>query len=606
MNKILSFIALFLVWANLGLAQSDFKIHSHNDYLQKVPFWEAYAANAASIEADVILKDGQLFVAHEPSSIQETRTLQTLYFDPIREGLQKKLIDEVDFILLIDFKTEAYPTLDKLLEIAKTYGDLLYSDQNPDGLKLVISGNRPKPSDYKNYPDYILFDYQSLELDEKLPWEKIGMVSLSFRQFSIWNGKGRIVESEKSKLDQFVSKVHSFNKPARFWGTPDSKTAWKAFYEMGVDYINTDQPSGVYTYLKNLPQSTYSNADFHTVYTPAFAADNTSAQVQNVILMIGDGTGLAQISAGLFTNKNVLNLAQIRSIGLVKTQAADDFTTDSAAGATAFSTGHKTNNRALGVDPKGEPLQNLPELLHTKGYYSGIITTDQMTGATPAAFYAHESERDNSNEIAAWLAKSPINLFLGGGKNNFTQLGTDRISELEDAGYELSDAVESIATSESDKVGVFISESSPPSMVKGRGDLLAKSATLALQFFEKHQKPFFLMIEAAKIDSGGHENDTEMIVSEMLDFDQAIGTVMQYVDNHPGTLLIVTADHETGGVSIPQGDITKGSVELAYHSDDHTGILVPLFAYGAGSSDFQGFMENTEVHTKILKLLSFD
>lgn len=605
MNRLLSFTAVFLVWANLGLAQSDFKIHSHNDYLQKVPFWEAYAANAASIEADVILKDGKLFVAHEPSSIQETRILQTLYFDPIREGLQKKLIDGIDFILLIDLKTEAYSTLDKLLEITKAYEDLFYSDQNQDGLKLVISGNRPKPSDYVNYPDYMLFDYQSLELDEKLPWEKIGMVSMGFGQFSVWNGKGRIVESEKSKLDQFVSKVHSFNKPARFWGTPDSKTAWKAFHEMGVDYINTDQPSGAYTYLENLPRGIYSNTDFHTVYTPAFAADNTSAQVQNVILMIGDGTGLAQISAGLFTNKNVLNLAQFRNIGLVKTQAADDFTTDSAAGATAFSTGHKTNNRAIGVDPQGEPLQNLPELLHTNGYYSGIITTDQLTGATPAAFYAHEPERDSSNEIAAWLAKSPINLFLGGGKNDFDQLGTDRIAELERAGYELVNSVEEVASSASGKVGLFISEGSPASMVKGRGDFLGKSAIAAFQFFENHQKPFFLMIEAAKIDSGGHANDTEMIVSEMLDFDQAIGTVMQYVDNHPGTLLIVTADHETGGVSIPQGDIAKGTVELAYHSDDHTGILVPLFAYGAGSSDFQGFMENTEVHEKILKLLSF-
>src|SRR5690606_32284329 len=144
----------------------------------------------------------------------------------------------------------------------------------------------------------------------------------------------------------------------------------------------------------------------HEIYKPKFEVDGAKVPVKNVILMIGDGNGLAQISSALFSNNNELNLTQLRNMGLVKTQAADDFTTDSAAGATAFATGEKANNRALGVDPAGRPLRNLPNLLDELGFSSGIVTTDQLTGATPAAFYAHHPERDDSDEIAAYLPKS--------------------------------------------------------------------------------------------------------------------------------------------------------------------------------------------------------
>ena len=132
---------------------------------------------------------------------------------------------------------------------------------------------------------------------------------------------------------------------------------------------------------------------------------------------------------------------------------------------------------------------------------------------------------------------------------------------------------------------------------------MVESTAFGLDFLAKKNAPFFLMVEAANIDSGGHENNSSMIVSEMLDFDLAIAEVIQFADQNPGTLVIITADHETGGVSIPQGDITSGAVELAYHSDDHTGIMVPIFAYGAHSGDFRGVYENTEIFHKIMKLV---
>src|SRR5690606_26978013 len=181
------------------------------------------------------------------------------------------------------------------------------------------------------------------------------------------------------------------------------------------------------------------------------------------------------------------------------TQAADDFTTDSAAGATAYATGKKANNRALGVDPAGKPVENLPDILHKYGFSSGIVTTDRLTGATPAAFYAHHPERDDAEQIAAYLRESKLDLFVGGGGYNFAA----EHANLASAGFTL---IEDMVESEAGRIGYFAAERSLPKILDGRGDYLLNSTAFALDFFEKKGKPFFLMVEAANIDSGGHGN----------------------------------------------------------------------------------------------------
>jgi alkaline phosphatase len=599
MRKILS-LSLFLLLLVGGLKAQDtskFQLHSHNDYLQTVPFWTAFSAGASSIEIDLILRDGRLMVAHEPETIDPKRTIESLYLDPIAEGRNSGLIASFDFHLLVDLKTAAHPTLDVLLEVMKSYEAFLYGKDNPEGLKLIISGNRPQPEEYKDYPEWMFFDYQSQELTADLPWEKIGMVSLSFRQFSVWNGKGRMVENERNAVQSFIDLVHRFDKPARLWATPDSKSAWKAFQEMGMDYINTDLPIEAKNYLHTLHQNVYQNTAIHEIYQPKFEVDGLNVPVKNIILMIGDGNGLAQISSALFANNNDLNLTQLKNMGLVKTQAADDFTTDSAAGATAYATGEKANNRALGVDPAGKPLRNLPDRLKELGFSSGIITTDRLTGATPAAFYAHHPERDDDKDIAGYLSKSHLDLFIGGGGDTFA----GERENLQKAGFTLAESLDGLR---GDRTGYFAAQGSLPKKLNGRGTYLLDSTVAALEFFKRKKIPFFLMVEAADIDSGGHGNNTPMIVSEMLDFDEVIGAVIRFADENPGTLVLITADHETGGVSIPQGDMSSNTVELAYHSDDHTGIMVPIFAYGAQADEFRSVYENTEVFHKIMKLLS--
>src|SRR5690606_15808069 len=210
-------------------------------------------------------------------------------------------------------------------------------------------------------------------------------------------------------------------------------------------------------------------------------------------------------------------------------------------GATAYASGEKTNNRALGVDKEGKPLPNLPDILAEYGFSSGIVTTDQLTGATPAAFYAHHPERDDSEDIAAYLPQSKLDLFVGGGGASFAS----QSENLKNAGFTL---LESLESTDADRVGYFAAEGSLSKKLDGRGDYLFKSTSFALDFFDGKKAPFFLMVEAAYIDSGGHSNSTSTIVSEMLDFDQVIGKVIDYVDANPNTLLIITADHETGGV----------------------------------------------------------
>ncbi|MCH6234492.1 alkaline phosphatase [Cognataquiflexum rubidum] len=606
MKKIFFLLLSSTVFALLAVGQDlpTYKLHSHNDYLRTVPFWDAFGAGCASIEVDVILQKGELMAAHEAESIRTERTLKSLYFEPIQKAKSLGMIDAFDFHLLIDCKTEAYTTLDQIVKDASEFEHLLFSEQNQTGLKLIISGNRPKPEDYKNYPPYLFFDYQNKVLSPGLPWEKIGMVSLSFRQFSVWNGKGRIVQSERDSLVSFISKVHAFDKPVRFWASPDSKSAWKAFADLGIDYINTDQPYEANQYLKNLENNIFVGTKIHETYKPEFDHDGVENKIDRVIMMIGDGNGLAQISAGMFANGNQLNLTQLKNIGFVKTQAADDFTTDSAAGATAYATGQKTNNRALGTGTDGKALQNITEILDSYDFNSGIITTDNLTGATPASFYAHHVERDDIDKIAQYLPESKLDLFIGGGKRDFTQFGTDRLKELEENGFTMMKSMGEIANSPAEKVGYFASSSGMPTMAKGREDYLLQSSKNAISFLKSKKSPFFLMVEAAMIDSGGHANSGSTVVTELLDFDEAVGWMIQYVDQNPNTLLIITADHETAGLSLPQGKVSGNEVEMAFHSDDHTGIMVPIFAYGAHSGEFRGVYENTEVFHKIISLVN--
>ncbi|WP_083690588.1 alkaline phosphatase [Zobellia uliginosa] len=589
-------IALFCI--ALLTAQENRKtlIHSHNDYLQNVPFWKAYANGLDIIEADVVLKNGTLNIAHTESEIIEGNTLQILYLDPIKYAIKNNIGNASGLMLMLDVKSKAIPTLKKILATLKKYPEIT---SRPD-IKIVISGQRPKPETYSSYPEFIYFDHQKLESDlDTDDWKKVAFISVDFKNYSEWNGKGRLTQEDYQTVSEAITKAHNLNKPFRFWGTPDSNTAWKAFSDMGVDIINTDMPHETSAYLNTLEKRTYTNTISSKVYRPTYATDQKEGPVQNVILLIGDGNGLNQISSAVLANGGELTLSQLKSIGFLKTQSADDFTTDSAAAGTALATGTKTYNRAIGLDPSRKPVQNMPEFLSKHGYVSGIITTDKVTGATPASFFAHQKDRSDTKEIAQDILKGQLSLFIGGGEENFT-------FDWKNTDFTIVDRIDKIGKHKADKLGYFLSKKDVPSVLDGRDNALAEATKNGIDFLASKNKPFFLMVEAAQIDSQGHYNNVGGIVSEGIDFDRAITEAIKFADASGNTLVVITADHETSGFSIPQGDLKKGIIEGTFTTFDHTATMVPIFAYGPSSQSFQGIYENSDMFEKITRALNLE
>ncbi|MEY3052016.1 MAG: hypothetical protein RLY31_1801 [Bacteroidota bacterium] len=332
---------------------------------------------------------------------------------------------------------------------------------------------------------------------------------------------------------------------------------------------------------------------------------------RNVILMIGDGMGLTQITAGMYANGNTLNLEQIRYIGLHKSYASDDLVTDSAAGATAFSCGVKTYNGAIGVNDAVQPVQTLLEEAESKGLHTGLVATSSITHATPASFYAHQRSRSMMEEIAADLLKTPVDFFVGGGLKYFNRRTDERdlLSELIANGYVISSFVETeirdIQPDPSSKFGYFTADGEPLPFSQGR-DYLVPACTKAMDYLStgSGEKGFFLMVEGSQIDWGGHSNRSDYIISEMIDFDRAIGQVLDFARKDGHTLVVITADHETGGYAINPGS-TMDSIIPAFTTDQHTAALIPVFAFGPGQELFSGIYENTAVHHKIRKALGF-
>lgn len=580
---------LLIILIGLKFSAQNPKAHSHNDYEQKIPFWYALGAGAQSIEADIFLENNELFVAHNQKDITKARTFENLYLKQIEQVTELNLTPKQPIQILIDIKTDAKSTLQKIVSEIKKYPKII----SQKTFSFVISGNQPKPEEFTSYPDFIKFDYQHLINLTPQQWEKVALVSLNFRQYSSWNGKGGLTEEDLPKVNNIIEEAKAFHKPIRFWAIPDSKTSWEFFANAGVDYINSDKPKECVEYISTLKSRTYKNELFSEVYTPKFLYENKNIPVKNVILLIGDGNGLSQISSSVLANKGQLTLTQLKHIGLIKTSSTDNFSTDSAAGASAFGTGKKTKNRFIGVDTEGKPIENLTEILSKKGFNTGIITTDEIVGATPSAFYAHQKDRGMEKEIADDLAKSKLTFFAAGGKSKVPDLPQ----------FTLAQKPEEISTSRAERLAYYISDKGVPSVLKGRGNLLSDLVENGLQFLNSRKKPFFMMIEAAQIDSGGHSNNTGTIVTEGIDFDRAITKAVQFADQNPGTLIVITADHETGGFSIPHGDLKTNTVEGDFTTDDHSATLIPVFSYGPKSENFTGVYENNEIFDKILNAL---
>ncbi|WMX14785.1 alkaline phosphatase [Aureispira sp. CCB-E] len=326
---------------------------------------------------------------------------------------------------------------------------------------------------------------------------------------------------------------------------------------------------------------------------------------KNVIFLIGDGMGLTQITAGSIAKKTPLILEKFRQIGLVKTYSTK-LITDSAAGATAMATGSKTYNGAISMNIHQKKLKTILEYAEEKNWLTGIVTTATVTHATPACFYGHQPTRSRVNQkLAAEFMTKDIEVLMGGGWNYFKDGldGRDLIAEAQEKGYFVTDNIEQVGDYRPEKMICLISAKLPPK-IEERGDFLPLAAKKAIDILSYPKSNFFLMIEGAQIDWGGHKNESDYIVEEMLDFDRTIQQAFDFAKKDGNTLVIVTADHETGGYSINGGSKKEGKVEGKFTSDYHTATMVPIFAYGPGAESFTGIMDNTEIFFKLKYLMN--
>lgn len=346
----------------------------------------------------------------------------------------------------------------------------------------------------------------------------------------------------------------------------------------------------------------YKGSTFYPV--SKFDQVKSKKKPKNIILFIGDGMGLAHIYASMTANGGSLFLQNFIHCGFSKTYSSSDYITDSAAGGTALACGIKTYNGAIGVDPGKKPVRNIREMAEEKGLKTGLVSTSAINHATPASFIAHVASRGSYDDIAADFLKSDIDVFIGGGTRFFENRkdGRNLSKELRDKGYQVLYKMEDIRKVKSGKLaGLTAAEHNPP--MPGRGEMLVPATQTAINLLSQGKKGFFLMVEGSEIDFLAHSNQSPGVIMETMDLDKAIGAALEFAAKDKETLIIVTADHETGGMTINEGNNKTGDVSAKFTSLEHTGICVPVFAFGPGSEQFCGFMENTEIASKMMHLL---
>jgi len=399
------------------------------------------------------------------------------------------------------------------------------------------------------------------------------------------------------------------------------------------------------------------------LFTAVFANVHAQAAPKNIIVFVGDGAGVSYWTAAGFAADN-LAVSEFRTVGLVNTESSSSKVTDSAAAATAFASGVRTYNGAIGVDPDTVPVPNVFELAREKNKSTGLVATSSITHATPAAFVAHTASRQMHNEIARQMAEFGVDVVLGGGRDFFSgdrrPDGLDLIQQLRSSHTYVETASEFDALDLTQTIrlfGLFADDYMPtaPSRVPSLPEMTAA----ALEVLSHDPEGFFLMVESSQPDWLGHDNETiGVVTAEMLDFDAAIRAGVEFQSRNPNTLVLVLADHETGGMAIelkstkrllryaaskldtarlrleetaPLLDATEsqvidstmsyaarasailrrransiensGMLVARYTGGGHTADMIPLFASGPGSEHFGGIIDNWEIGEILLNLV---
>jgi len=355
---------------------------------------------------------------------------------------------------------------------------------------------------------------------------------------------------------------------------------------------------------------------------------------KNIILLISDGMSLTQVSTYRLLKggpNERIAVDKFPVSGIVLTHSENAIVTDSASSATAFSTGRKTNNGALGLDEDNKILENFTEIIDRYGYVSSLISTSEITHATPAAYASHVDLRWKTDEISLQMMESNVMTILGGGRHFFLpeDLGGKRsdglnlLEQMESSRMVMTEKKELDSFDHSDLgkvVGLFADEAlrdkeKPENHVfePSSSEMLNFAINRSEKFNENGCKGFFIMLEGSQVDWAGHANDLNYLKREMQDFDEAVELALDYATQNPDTLVIATADHETGGLLIESSsptDYTAPEVKFSFNTGigygSHTGVPVPVYAYGPGSENFTGTLDNTDIFYAMLEAVNMD
>ena len=351
-----------------------------------------------------------------------------------------------------------------------------------------------------------------------------------------------------------------------------------------------------------------------TLILTLISAGSVRQKPLSLILFIGDGMGVSHVYAAITASGGDMTFPYFPVTGFSITHSANSYSTDSAAGGTAIATGEKTNNRMISVRPDSSVLVTLLENARVSGKSTGIVCTSSLTDATPAAFAAHVPLRYNYRAIAEWYVAGAADVFIGGGRKYFEpeadssgsfRKSEDVISKLKWAGYDITYDLESFIASGAGRIAGLMSPEDMPRLFEGRDPMyLAKATAKEIEVLSRNRKGFVLLVEGSEIDDAGHSSDTKMVTDEVRDMDRAVAVAREFAGRNGRTLVVVTADHETGGMSITEGDLAKQEVTGAFSIRGHSGVMVPVFAFGPGAAEFTGIQDNTELYHDFVRLLS--
>ena len=330
-----------------------------------------------------------------------------------------------------------------------------------------------------------------------------------------------------------------------------------------------------------------------------FVALFAQAAPKNILLFIGDGMGLSQVTAGKVA-KGTLEMERCPVTGLVTTWSANQLVTDSAAAGTALATGVKTKNGMISQDPDGKKLETVVEFAEEKGKSSGLVVNCAVTHATPAVFASHVPSRKQYTDIADQLAASDVDVLFGGGFDHFS---SESLALLQKKMPVVKTADEFYALGTPKKAAALLYPVHPPYAAE-RTVSLPELTAKALEILKQDEDGFFLMVEGSQIDWAGHKNDGIHIVSEVVDFDNAVGVGLDFAEKDKNTLVLITADHETGGFGLLDGSLENHTVDkTGFIYKHHTATMVPVFAFGPGSKEFGGIMDNPDIGKTMIRFI---